>query len=72
MGNNFYIAEKNIADKLMTLNETKNIKKVKNFKIELEKAEKKQDIILSEEQKEAIKAVNDNNVCIITGGPRNW
>lgn len=70
--NNFYIAEKNIADKLIALNETKNIKKIKNFKAELEKTEEKQDIILSEEQKKAIKAVNDNNVCIITGGPRNW
>ncbi len=70
--NNFYIAEKNIADKLIALNETKNIKKIKNFKLELEKVEKKQDIILSEEQRGAIKAVNDNNVCIITGGPRYW
>ena len=67
--NTFYIAEKNIADKLHALNETKNIKKIKNFKNELEKAEKIQDIILSKEQKEAVKAVNDNNVCIITGGP---
>ncbi len=67
--NNFYIAEKNISDKLLALDETKNIKKIKNFNAELEKAEQKQDIILSEEQKEAVKAVNDNNVCIITGGP---
>ena len=66
---NFYIAEKNIAEKLIALNKTKNIKKIKNFKVELEKAESKQDIILSEEQKEAVSAVNDNNVCIITGGP---
>ncbi len=70
--NNFYIAEKNIADKLIALKDTKNIERIKNFKVELEKAEEKQNIILSEEQKEAIKAVNDNNVCIITGGPRNW
>lgn len=67
--NNFYVAEKNIADKLIALDETKNIKKIKNFKSELEKAQEKQDIILSAEQKEAVKAVNDNNVCIITGGP---
>ena len=66
---NFYIAEKNIADKLNTLNKTKNIKKIKNFKIELEEAESKQNIVLSNEQKEAINAVNNNNVCIITGGP---
>lgn len=67
--NNFYIAEKNIADKLIALDETKNIKKIKNFNAELEKAQAKQDIILSEEQREAIKAINENNVCIITGGP---
>lgn len=67
--NNFYVAEKNIADKLIALDETKNIKKIKNFKSELEKAQEKLDIILSEEQREAIKAVNENNVCIITGGP---
>ena len=67
--NNFYVAEKNISDKLLALDKTKNIKKVNNFNSELERAEKKQDIILSEEQKEAVKAVNDNNVCVITGGP---
>jgi len=65
----FYIAEKNIAEKLIALGKTKNIKEIKNFKVELEKVESKQDIILSEEQKEAINAVNNNNVCIITGGP---
>lgn len=67
--NNFYTAERNIADKLIALDETKNIKKIKNFNVELKKSEEKQDIILSEEQKQAVKAVNDNNVCIITGGP---
>lgn len=66
---NFYLAEKNIADKLIALNITKNIKKIKSFKTELEKSEQKQDIVLSEEQKQAVNAVNDNNVCIITGGP---
>ena len=65
----FYIAEKNIAEKLIALDKTKNIKKIKEFKKELKKAEEKQDIILSEEQRDAIEAVNDNNVCIITGGP---
>ena len=65
----FYIAEKNISEKLIALDKTKNIKEIKNFKVELKKIESKQDIILSEEQKEAITAVNDNNVCIITGGP---
>ena len=67
--NNCYIAEENIAERLIALDTTKNTKKIKNFKTELEKAEKKQDIILSKEQKDAVKAVNENNICIITGGP---
>ena len=69
--NNFYIAEKNIAERLIALNNAKNIKEIKSFKKELEKVESKEEIILSKEQRDAIKAVNDNNVCIITGGPRN-
>ena len=67
--NNFYIAEKNIAEKIMALQNAKNIKEIKKFDKELQKAEAKEEIILSEEQKEAIKTVHDNNVCIITGGP---
>lgn len=67
----FYLAEKNIAEKLIALDNSRNIKEIKTFKTELKKIEKDEDITLSEEQKEAIKAVNDNNVCIITGGPRN-
>ena len=35
----------------------------------MEKQEKQADIELSEKQKEAIKAVSKNNVCVITGGP---
>ena len=66
---NFYIAEKNIAEKLISLDKTKNIKKIKNFNLEIEKNEENEAIILSDEQKQAVKAVNDNNVCIITGGP---
>ena len=65
----FYTAEQNIAEKLIGLDNAKNIKHIKNFKTELEKTEKDEEIILSEEQKEAIKAVNENNVCVITGGP---
>ena len=65
----FYIAEKNIAEKILTLNNSKNIKEIKNFNKELKKIEDKEEIILSKEQKEAIKAINDNNVCVITGGP---
>ena len=64
-----YVAEENIAEKLLRLQKAKNIKKIKNIKAEILKQEKSIDIILSEEQKEAIGLVNDNNVCVITGGP---
>lgn len=53
----------------MKLNNTKNQKKVTNIEKELKLIEDKTDIILSEKQKEAIRAINDNNVTIITGGP---
>ena len=65
----FYDAENNIAQKLLTLQNSKNIKRINNFEIELEKAEKANSIQLSEKQKEAIKKVNENNVTVITGGP---
>lgn len=66
-----YVAEENIAEKLLRLQKAKNNKKIKNIKAEILKQEKAIDIILSEEQKEAIEMVNENNVCVITGGPRN-
>lgn len=65
----FFKAEKNIAEKLINLNKTDNIKKIKNFNKKLADIEETSDIILSKEQKDAVKAINDNNVCIITGGP---
>ncbi len=65
----FYKAEKNIAEKLITLNETKNIKKIENLSQQLKIQEKILKIELSEKQKEAIKQVNENNVSVITGGP---
>ena len=67
--NTFYEAEKNIAEKLLALKNSRNVKEIKNFKKELEKVEEKEEIKLSKEQKDAVKAVNDDNVCIITGGP---
>lgn len=67
--NTFYICEKNISSKLITLKKAKNIKKIKEFDNKFKDEEKNVDIILSQKQKEAIKAVNDNNVCVITGGP---
>ena len=65
----FYTAEQNIAEKTQVLIQSKNIKKIENIKKELKTIEKKSDIELSEKQKEAVEAINENNVCIITGGP---
>lgn len=64
-----YDAEANIASKLILLDSARNIKKIDGFNKELEKIEKASNISLSEKQKEAIQAINSNNVVIITGGP---
>ena len=65
----FYRAENQIAERITKLGKSKNIKKVSNIEKELKLIEEKTDMLLSEKQKEAIKAINDNNVTIITGGP---
>ena len=65
----YYKTEESIANRIISLKESKNTKKIKNIDIELKKAEDKIDIELSNKQKEAIKLVNDNNITIITGGP---
>ncbi len=65
----FYKAESQIAERIIKLDKAKNIKKVSNIEKELKLVEEKTDILLSEKQKEAIRAINDNNVTIITGGP---
>ncbi len=65
----YYEVEQNIAGKLLTLDKARNIKKISHLSKEIKEIEKKTNIFLSEKQKEAIEAVNDNNVCIITGGP---
>ena len=65
----FAVCEKNIAEKLIMLKYAQNAKKIKDFEKKFKKEEKSINIILSEMQREAIKAVNDNNVCVITGGP---
>ena len=64
-----YKAEKNIAERLAVLRDCENAKFMKNFESEIRKHEEKIDIELSEKQFEAIKQINENNVCIITGGP---
>lgn len=65
----YYLVEENIANKLITLDKAKNIKKISHLLKEIKQIEKQTNIFLSEKQKEAIEAVNENNVCIITGGP---
>ena len=65
----FYQAEQNIAERIQILQISNNVKRIDNIKKELKKIEKNSDIELSEKQKEAIEAINENNVCIITGGP---
>ena len=65
----FYKAENQIAERIIKLDKSKNIKKVSNIEKELRLVEERTDILLSEKQKESIRAINDNNVTIITGGP---
>lgn len=65
----FYKAENQIAERIIKLDKSKNIKKVSKIEKELKLVEERTDILLSEKQKEAIRAINDNNVTIITGGP---
>ena len=65
----FYKAETNIAEKLLLLNKASNIKHISKIDKELKILEDKADILLSEKQIEAVKQINENNVCIITGGP---
>ena len=65
----FNKAENNIVARLVMLQSSKNIKKVSKLKKRLEEIEKNTKIELSEKQTEAIHLVNNNNVCVITGGP---
>ena len=68
----YYKAEEDVARRLIELEEYKNIKKIDRFEKELKLFEEKSSIDLSEKQVEAIKAINDNNVCVITGRTRYW
>ena len=65
----FYETEQEIAVRITRLQQSKNIKKIKNIDNELKKIEINSQIELSDKQKEAVKLINDNNVTIITGGP---
>ena len=65
----FYEAEKNIAEKIVGLRNADNVKRIRTLREDLRKIEDNIDIELSEKQREAIERINENNVCIITGGP---
>lgn len=66
-----YEAEVFVAAKLVRLDNVKNRKQITKIDEKLETEEKGLGIELSDKQREAIKVVNKNNVCVITGGPRN-
>ena len=66
---NYYQAEKNVAESLMALDEYKNVKAIDGFERKLRKIEKETDLELSEKQLEAVRAIENHNVCVITGGP---
>jgi len=65
----YYKAEETVAEKLCLLDNSKNIKKINHFDKELKNIEKETNLFLSDKQKEALEAINNNNVCVITGGP---
>ncbi|MBR3162913.1 MAG: ATP-dependent RecD-like DNA helicase [Clostridia bacterium] len=66
---NFYKTEKGIATKIMSLVHSKNAKHIKNIEKRLYDVEGRIDMLLSNKQKEAVMAINESNVTIITGGP---
>lgn len=65
----YYMAERTIAERLISLRDSENNKEIKNLKKELKQLEKSSSIELSDKQKETLEMVNSENVCIITGGP---
>lgn len=66
---NYYMAEKNVAESLIALDNYLNVKEISNFEKKLKKIEKHSDLELSEKQRKAVIAVQKHNVCVITGGP---
>ena len=65
----FFDTELEIAFRIKRLQNAKNMKKISKIEKELKRIEEHSEITLSDKQKEAIKAINDDNVVIITGGP---
>lgn len=66
---NYDQAEKNVAENLIALDEYKNVKEIDSFERKLKKIEKNSEMELSEKQLEAVRAIQNHNVCVITGGP---
>ncbi len=66
---NYYQAEKNVAETLISLDTYLNVKQIDGFDKKLKKIEKNSDLKLSEKQREAVQAIQKSNVCVITGGP---
>ena len=62
-----YVEEK-IVERIIELENSENTKIPKFDKL-LEKREKQSNIVLTKDQIEAIKSINENNISIITGGP---
>lgn len=65
----FYQIEMEIAARILKLENSQNIKQIKNIEQVLEKIEKHSNLDLSEKQRGAIFSINEHNVNIITGGP---
>lgn len=69
---NYYQAEKNVAENLVELDKYQNVKAIDGFERKLKKIEKSSDMELSEKQLEAVRAIQNHNVCVITGRTRYW
>ena len=69
MLNYFYDTEEYISERINTLNRIKIIQNSSKIKKYISKFEKKNNIILNEDQKEAISGSINNNLFIISGGP---
>lgn len=67
----FYKAEENVSKKISNMLSCTNVKKMRSFDKYLKEVEEENVIKLSEMQLKAIRTVSENNVTIITGGPRN-
>lgn len=65
----YYMAELTICQRITNLKNAENNKEIKGFSKELKKLEKQSSFELSERQKQALEMINNENVCIITGGP---